>query len=118
MGGLPACALRVEILRVLRMENFKMASADPVNFERLIAKLGSKVPAIAKKALATVTKLTRNSESVTKLRVKGGISLLLGFVQRPNRSHVDMALSALANCALDKECRHEVSSEFGHLSQK
>lgn len=85
-----------------------MASRGAENIESLIEKLGSESLSTAKKALAALTKLTKNSENVSRLRLKGGLSRLLEFTRQPNQSLVDMALSALANCALDNECRKEV----------
>lgn len=87
----------------------KMASAGGGYIESLIGKLSPKSESITKKALTELTKLTKVKENVHWFCVKGGLKRLLSLIQPPNRTIADMALSALANCALEQESRREVS---------
>lgn len=85
-----------------------MASAGGDYVESLIGKLSPKSESITKKALIELTKLMKVKENVHWFCVKGGLKRLLSLIQPPNRTIADMALSALANCALEQESRREV----------
>lgn len=87
-----------------------MASASADYIERLIMKLSPESDSGTKKALITLTKLTKVKENVHLLCCKGGLKRLLALIQRPNKTIADMALSTLANCAREEECRREVST--------
>lgn len=86
-----------------------MASAGGEYIESLIGKLNPKSESVTKKALVELTKLTKVNENVHWFCVKGGLKRLLSLIHPPNRTIADMALSVLANCALEQESRREVS---------
>ena len=92
-----------------------MASKNnPTNYyiSSLLQKLQSSSTSSVQKALISLSRATRKNENVIKLRDKGGISLLLEFLKSSNKKDLDMAVSVLANCALEKQCRLEVTSEM------
>lgn len=86
-----------------------MASASAEYIDSLIMKLSSDSDSETKKALITLTKLTKVTENVRLFCRKGGLKRLLALIQRGNKTIADMALSTLANCAREEECRREVS---------
>lgn len=86
-----------------------MASASADYIENLIMKLSPESDSGTKKALITLIKLTKVKENVHLFCCKGGLKRILALIQRPNKTIADMALSTLANCAREEECRREVS---------
>lgn len=86
-----------------------MASAGAVYIESLIMRLSPESDSGTKKALITLTKLTKVKENVLLFCCKGGLKRLLELIRRANKTIADMALSTLANCAREEECRREVS---------
>lgn len=86
-----------------------MASAGAKYIESLIVKLSPKSDSGTRKALTELTKLSKVKENVHWFCIQGGLKRLLSLIQRPNRTIADMALSVLANCALEEESRKEVS---------
>lgn len=86
-----------------------MASVDVKFIESLILKLTLESDSKTKKALITLTKLTKNKENVHWFCLKAGLKRLLALIQGQNRTIADMALSVLANCAREEESRREVS---------
>ena len=86
-----------------------MASAGGEYIESLIGKLSPKSESVTKKAMLELTKLTKVKENVHWFCLKGGLKRLLSLIHPPNRTIADMALSVLANCALEQESRREVS---------
>ena len=77
--------------------------------ESLIMKLNPESDSRTKKALMALTKLTKDKENVYLFCLKGGLKRLLALIQLPNETIADMALSVLANCALEEKSRREVS---------
>ena len=86
-----------------------MASVGGDYIESLIGKLSPKSESGTKKALTELTKLTKVKENVHWFCIKGGLKRLLSLIRRTNRTIADMALSVLANCALEQGSRREVS---------
>ena len=86
-----------------------MASVGGEYITSLIGKLNPKSESVTKKTLIELTKLTKVKENVHWVCFKGGLKRLLSLIQQPNRTIADMALSVLANCALEQESRREVS---------
>ena len=86
-----------------------MASADAKFMESLIMKLSHESETKTKKALIALTKLTKHKEHVHLFCLQGGLRRLLVLIKLPNTTIVDMALSTLANCALEEGSRKEVS---------
>lgn len=78
----------------------------------LLRKIQSPSASSVQKALISLSRATRKSDNVVKVREEGGISLLLEFVKSSNRKALDMAVSVLANCALEKQSREEVSNNY------
>ena len=76
----------------------------------LLRKLQSSSSSSVQKALISLSRATRKSENVVKLREEGGIDLLLAFLKSSNKKDLDMAVSVLANCALEKQSRTEVTT--------
>jgi hypothetical protein len=76
----------------------------------LLRKLQSSSVSSVQKALISLSRATRKSDNVVKLRDEGGINLLLAFLQSSNKKDLDMAVSVLANCALEKQSRKEVTT--------
>lgn len=81
----------------------------------LVRKLHSNSPCSVQKALISLTRATKKSENVAKFREDGGIKTLLQFIQTSNRKTVDLSVSVLANCALEKESRVEVTLNYFKL---
>ena len=86
-----------------------MASVGGEYIASLIGKLNPKSESVTKKTLIELTKLTKVKENVHWFCFKGGLKRLLSLIQQPNRTIADMAVSVLANCALEQESRREVS---------
>lgn len=59
------------------------------------------------------SRFIKEPNGVLKLRTEGGIELLLGLIQRPNSKIVDISLSILGNCCMDKGARDEVRKQDG-----
>ncbi len=78
----------------------------------LLRKLQSSSVSSVQKALISLSRATRKSDNVVKLRDEGGINLLLTFLHSSNKKALDMAVSVLANCALEKQSRTEVTTEI------
>lgn len=88
--------------------DFKMASSDEEYLETLITKLSLESDSKIRRALIELTKLTKNKEIAHLFHLKGGLKCLFTLIKRPNKSIADIALSTLANCALESGCRREV----------
>ena len=86
-----------------------MAAVGAKQIESLALKLNSESPLKIKKALMALTKLTKNRENVRCFRLQGGLNRLLQLIRQTNKTMLDMALSALANCLLEEGSRLEVS---------
>lgn len=99
----------VKLSYTAHQEKCKMADSETKYIENLILELNSEFDSKTKKALIALTKLTKNKENARLFCLKGGLKRLLALIQRPNTTVVDMALSTLANCVLDEQCRKEVS---------
>ncbi|XP_031551533.1 armadillo repeat-containing protein 5-like [Actinia tenebrosa] len=84
-----------------------MASSIQIT-DNLVQKLSSSSISSVKKALAIVAKLTKRSNEADLFREKGGLGKLLGFLKRPNNSIIDMAMSAIANCAMFNENKTQI----------
>ena len=65
-----------------------------------------------KKHLFPLHGLPRSLKIWAKFREDGGIKTLLQFIQTSNRKTVDLSVSVLANCALEKESRVEVTLNY------
>ena len=89
-----------------------MAADDVAEIKNLIEKLSRDTYSTTKKSLVSLAKLTKKTENVIKLRRNGGLELLLEYIKKPNQKLVDMALSVLANCSLENECRKQVSDNY------
>lgn len=89
-----------------------MASDDVSEMKVLVEKLSSDTVSTNKKSLTALAKLTKKTENVIKLRRNGGLERLLDLIQRSNPKLTDMALSVLANCSLEVECRQEVKDSI------
>jgi hypothetical protein len=76
----------------------------------LLRKLQSSSSSSVQKALISLSRATRKPENAVKLREEGGIDLLLAFLKSSNKKDLDMAVSVLANCALEKQSRTEVTT--------
>ena len=76
--------------------------------ETLISKLSLESDSKIRRALIELTKLTKNKENAHLFCLKGGLKCLFTLIKRPNKSIADIALSTLANCALESSCRREV----------
>lgn len=85
-----------------------MASCEEKYIETLITKLSFESDSKIKRALIELTKMTKNKENAHLFCLKGGLKCLFTLIKRPNRSIADIALSTLANCALESGCRKEV----------
>ena len=86
-----------------------MALNHVSELKHLIQKLVSDNVSTNKKSLAALAKLTKKTENAIKFCRNGGLELLIGFIQRTNPKLTDMALSVLANCSLENECRQKVN---------
>lgn len=82
----------------------------------LVRKLRSNSSSSVQKVLISLARATKKSENVAKFRLEGGIKVLLQFIKTSNRKTVDMSVSVLANCALEKESRIEVIMDIIFLS--
>ena len=78
----------------------------------LLRKLRSSSASSVQKALISLSRATRKLDNVVKLREEGGIDQLLTFLQSSNKKALDMAVSVLANCALEKQSRREVTADI------
>ena len=94
-------------------ENIKTTQVNELNYHisSLLRKLQSSTPSSVQKALISLSRATRKSDNVVKLRNEGGLKILLTFLESSNKKSLDMALSVLANCALDNQCKAEVTSD-------
>lgn len=75
----------------------------------LLRKLQGSSASRTTKALTSLSKATRKSENVVKCRKAGAINVLLSFLRSSNKKNLDMAVSVLANCAMEKQSRSEVT---------
>ncbi|XP_028400595.1 uncharacterized protein LOC114523765 [Dendronephthya gigantea] len=92
--------------------------ADDINkcnyyISSLLGKLQSSSLSSVQKSLISLSRATRKPENVKKLREEGGIKSLLSFLQASNKKTLDMAVSALANCAMERKCRNEIKQLNG-----
>ncbi|KAG5887936.1 hypothetical protein JTB14_003031 [Gonioctena quinquepunctata] len=58
----------------------------------------------------------KNREHITKLRTKGCLKHLIGILQMPQKRLVDVSLSILGNCIMDKGCAREAIGTYNILS--
>ncbi len=92
-------------------ENIKTKQVNERNYHisSLLRKLKSSSPSSVQKALISLSRATRKTDNVVKLRNEGGIKILLTFLESSNKKTLDMAVSVLANCALESQCKAEVT---------
>uniref|UniRef100_T1IL44 BTB domain-containing protein n=1 Tax=Strigamia maritima TaxID=126957 RepID=T1IL44_STRMM len=79
----------------------------------LIDSLASPSSDVVSNSLLTLRKKyfrARNLDGVKKFRERGGLKSLLDIIGKPNPKSVDVALSILGNCCLEKESRDEVAN--------
>ncbi|CAH1155290.1 unnamed protein product [Phaedon cochleariae] len=92
---------------------------DP-NFEQALIGLGKKQD--SKTVLKILVHIRRevewpkNIENITKLREKGCLKHLVGILQMPQKHILDVCLSILGNCIMDKGCARETIGTYNILS--
>ncbi|EDO50064.1 predicted protein [Nematostella vectensis] len=89
-----------------------MASSDQ-NIELFIKNLDSSTHSTVKKALFSITKLTKRHNLVSTFIENGGLRKIIRFLQTTNSTIVDMSMSAVANCCMFDESRKEVRNIDG-----
>lgn len=67
------------------------------------------------KILSTIRKEVewpKNKDNITKLREKGCLKYLITILQKQQKSLLDVTLSILGNCMMDRGCTRDVVSDL------
>lgn len=86
-------------------------TGQSVNFLKLLSQLEkcSSTQSLYKVLVQIRTDLIKESEGVKLLKEKGGLKRIIKLLSKPNEKILNVALSILANCCLQEDCRDLVS---------